>query len=328
MTRRWEALPRWSVEAGLGAVAFLLAGVPLVIGGSRYLMTLAIDLVVVASYAVALNLLFGRTGQLFLCLGALAGVSAYGTVLLADRVGVPLVVALGVGVAVSAALGGLFSLVAARRNLGVIFLGIVTLAFSLVFTQLLLGGGALTGGETGLVIEAGTGSVLRDRIPAYYLLLGVLIGSLVLMRGIDRSYLGWAFRALKDDPGTAELAGVDVVSAKVTAAVLGSAILGVTGALAAVHDGFLSPTGFDVGDLDIRVLVVLAVGGVGSLLGPVVGAVVVTALDEVLRPLGQLRLTVYGLVLVVIFLRFRDGLLPAFAAAGPRWVRARGRGNA
>jgi branched-chain amino acid transport system permease protein len=328
MAPRSELPARRSVEFGLGAVAIVLAGVPLVIGGSRYLMTLAIDLVVVASYAVALNLLLARTGQLFLCLGALAGVSAYGTVLLADRVGVPLVVAVGSGVSASAALGVAFSLVAARRNLGVIFLGIVTLAFSLVFTQLLLGGGGLTGGETGLVIEAGTGSVLRDRIPAYYLLLGVLIGSLVLMRVIDRSYLGWAFGALKDDPRTAELAGVDVTAAKAMAALLGSTILGVTGALSAVHDGFLSPTGFDVGDLDIRVLVVLGVGGVGSLLGPVVGAVVVTALDELLRPLGQLRLTVYGLVLVVIFLRFRDGMLPAFVAAGRRWARPRGRGAA
>ena len=295
----------------LVATVTVLVGLPLFIGDSRYLMTLAISMLVVTGYAVAFNLLFGRSGQLFLCLGALAGVAAYGSVLLADVAGVPLPAAIAAGVALSGGIGGVFSWVAVRRRLGVIFVGIVTLAFSLVFTNLLLGGRALTGGETGLLVEAAAGSWLRDRVPAYYLLLAVLVGYLAIDRWLDGSWLGWAFRALKDDPVAAELAGVDVVRARVIAGAVGSAMLGLMGALFAVHDGFISPTGFDFGDVDVRVLVVLAVGGIGSSLGPVVGAVVVTAVDELLRPLGQLRLTIYGIVLIVIFLRFRQGLVPA-----------------
>ena len=290
------------------ATAAVLGVVPLLVGDSRYAMTLAISMLVVAAHAVAFNLIFGSTGQLFLCLGALAGIAAYTTVLLSDRVGVPVTVSLVVGVACSATVGGLLSWVAVRRRLGVIFVGIVTLAFSLVFTNLLLGGREVTGGETGLLVEAGAGTFLRSRVAAYYLLLGILVVYLGLHRRLERSPLGWAFRALKDDPAAAELAGVDVARAKVAAAAIGSAMLGLTGALFALHDGFVSPTGFDVADVDIRVLVVLGIGGIGSLLGPIVGAVVVTAVDDLLRPLGQLRLTVYGIVLIVIFLRFPDGI--------------------
>lgn len=298
-------------EWALVAAVVALAGLPLIIGGSRYLMTLAISLLVVAGYATAFDLLFGRTGQLVLCLGALAGVAAYGSVLLAEVVGLPVPVAVVAGVAASAGIGGLFSWVTVRRHLATIFVGIVTLAFSLVFTNLLLAGRELTGGETGRLVEAGAGGPLRDRVPAYYVLLVVLVGYLVLVRVLDRSSLGWAFRASKDDPTAAELAGVDVVRVKVIAGAIGSAMLGLMAALFALHDGFISPTGFEFGDVDVRVLVVLAVGGIGSPLAPIVGAVVVTAVDELLRPLGQLRLTVYGVVLIVVFLRFRQGLVPA-----------------
>ncbi len=314
----------WTEERALLATVVALAGVPLIVAGSRYLMTLAISLLVVAGYAVALNLLFGRTGQLVLCLGALAGVAAYGSVFLAEVAGLPVPMAVVAGVAASGAIGGLFSWVTVRRRLGAIFVGIVTLAFSLVFTNLLLAGRELTGGETGRLVEAGAGSPFRDRVPAYYLLLTVLVGYLVLDRVLDRSSLGWAFRASKDDPVGAELAGVDVVRVKVIAGVIGSAMLGLMGALFTLHDGFISPTGFDFGDVDVRVLVVLAVGGIGSPLAPVVGAVVVTVIDELLRPLGQLRLTVYGVVLIVVFLRFREGIVPAirtsftFPAVGRR----------
>jgi branched-chain amino acid transport system permease protein len=312
-------------DAGaLVAVVAALASVPLVVGSSRYLMTLAIGMVVVAGYAVAFNLVFGRTGQLFLCLGALAGVSAYTTVLLADVAGIALPAAVVVGVAASAGIGASFSWVAVRRRLGVIFVGIVTLAFSLVFTNLLFGGRELTGGETGRLVEAGTGSLLRDRVAAYYVLAGVLAVYLVVDRLLVASRFGWAFRALRDDPVAAELAGVDTARARVVAGAVSGGMLGLMGTLFALHDGFLSPTGFDFGDVDVRVLVVLAVGGIGSSLGPVVGAVVVTVVDELLRPLGQLRLTVYGVVLIAVFLRFRQGIVPAVRGAGGRLRDLRG----
>jgi branched-chain amino acid transport system permease protein len=315
------APPVSSLRAYLPIVvaSVVLALVPLSLGGSRYFLSLGVHLLVVASYAVAFNLVFGSTSQLFLCQGALAGAAAYCSVILGNRYGLPLWLTIPAGVGLAALLGGGLSWVAVSRRLEVIYLGIVTLAFSLVFTNLLLGGRELTGGETGLVVDGGAGTWLRSPATAYYLFLALLVGHLVVYRAIERSRLGWGFRALRDDEVAAALAGVDVARAKVTAGVVGAAMLGSVGATFAAHEGFVSPTTFAFGEVDVRVLVVLALGGVGTLLGPVVGAVVVTVVDELLRPLGQLRLTVYGVVLVVIFLGFRQGMVRSVRSL---WMRA------
>ncbi|MFW5933355.1 MAG: branched-chain amino acid ABC transporter permease [Actinomycetota bacterium] len=300
----------WRAYLPVAVVAVVLAPVPGVAGGSRYVMTLAISLLTFASYAVAFNLILGSTAQLFLCQGALAGTAAYTAVILGNELAVPLLASIPAGVLLAATLGGLFSWVAARRGLDAIFTGVVTLAFSLVFTNLLLGGRGLTGGETGLVVDADVVGLLRAQVPAYYLLLAVLVVFLAGYRLLERSHHGWAFRALRDDPAAAELAGVDVTRHKVVAGAIGSAMLGTSGTLFALHEGFFSPSTFGFGEVDLRVLVMLAFGGIGTLVGPVVGAVAIVLVDELLRPLAQLRLTVYGLALIGLFLGLRQGVVP------------------
>ncbi len=302
--------------------AAVLAAVPLALGGSGYLMSLATTALVFAAYAIGMNVIFGSSGQLFLCLGALAGVAGFTSVLLADDQGWPLALSVTTGVVLATAIGALFSWVAVRRNLGVIFVGIVTLAFSLVFTNLVQGLRTLTGGETGRVVDAG-GAALRGPISSYYLFLGVVVGFLALYRWLEGSRTGWAWRALKDDPVAAELAGVDVARARILAGTIGAAMVGLIGALFAHHEAFISPTSYAFAHVDVRVLIVIAFGGIGSLLGPVVGAVTLGVIDEVLRPLGQLRLAVYGALLLALFLGFRRGVVPAVADVVTTWRRAR-----
>ncbi|MCC5949422.1 MAG: branched-chain amino acid ABC transporter permease [Nitriliruptoraceae bacterium] len=306
-------------------IAILLAGVPLAVGDNRFYMTLAINGLTFAAYAVAFNLLFGATNQLFLCLGALAGVSAYGSSILGNEFGWPLALTIPIGVLAAAGLGGLFSWVAVRRRLDVIFIGIVTLAFTLMFTNMLQGFSALTGGETGLRIDAGEGTFLRSSVAFYALMVVVVCGFLTVYRLLERSHHGWAFRALTDDQLAAELAGVDVARYRITAGVIAGAMLGLTGALYAAHEGFVSPRTFDFGDVDVRTLVMLAFGGIGTMTGPVVGAAAVTVIDLFLRPLGQLRLLVYGVLLIGLFLGFRRGLVPAVTGAVSRLVAGRAR---
>jgi branched-chain amino acid transport system permease protein len=299
----------WPI-AVTGAV---LALVPLWLGDSRYLMRLAVDALVFGAYAIAFNVIFGSTNQLFLCVGALAGVGGYTSAILADRAKVPMVVAMLLAAALAAALGGFLSWVAVRRSLDVIFTGIVTLALSLSFASLLLGQRDLTGGETGLLVSAGADTFLQDRVAAYYLFLGMLVAFLVVFRALQRSHIGWAFRALRDNQLAAELAGVAVARYRVYAGVIGSAMLGLTGAVFAHSDGFISPSTFDFGNVDVRVLVMLAFGGLGTLLGPVLGTVVFAVLDEVLIDFGQLRTVAYGLLVIALFLGFKRGAVPAVA---------------
>jgi branched-chain amino acid transport system permease protein len=299
----------WPI-AVTGAV---LALVPLWLGDSRLMMRLAVDALVFGAYAIAFNLIFGSTNQLFLCVGALAGVGGYASAILTDRAGLPIAVAMVAATALAAALGGLLSWVAVRRSLDVIFTGIVTLAFSLAFANLLLGQRELTGGETGLVVSAGNDTFLGDRVAAYYVFLGMLVAFLVVFRTLQRSHIGWAFRALRDHELAAELAGVDVARYRVYAGLIGSAMLGITGAVFAHSDGFISPSTFEFGHVDVRVLVMLAFGGLGTLLGPVVGTVVFAVLDEVLVDAGQFRTVLYGLLIIALFLGFKRGAVPATA---------------
>lgn len=289
--------------------AVLLALLPAFIGGSRYFMSIAILMLVFAAYAVAFNLIFGSTAQLFLCLGALSGISAYSVAILGNDYDWSLLLSLPLGVAVAAALGALFSWVAVRRHLDIIFIGIVTLAFSLVFYNVLLGMRNLTGGETGMLVDAGSGTFLRNRLMSYYLFVAVVVAFMALYRLIERSHMGWAFRALKDDELAAELAGINVARYRILAGMIGGAMVGLSGGLFAAHEGFISPTTFAFPHVDVKVLVILAFGGIGSLMGPIVGAGIVAVVDEMLRPLGQLRLTVYGVVIITLFLFFRHGVV-------------------
>jgi branched-chain amino acid transport system permease protein len=297
----------------IAVTAVVLALVPLWLGDSRYLMRLAVDALVFGAYAVAFNVIFGSTNQLFLCVGALAGVGGYTSAILADRAGLPMAVGMVLATALATALGGILSWVAVRRSLGVIFTGIVTLAFSLSFASLLLGQRDLTGGETGLLVDAGTDTFLRERVAAYYLFLGMLVAFLVVFRVLQRSHIGWAFRALHDNELAAELAGVAVARYRVYAGLIGSAMLGLTGAVFAHTDGFISPSTFEFGHVDVRVLVMLAFGGLGTLLGPVLGTIVFAILDEVLIDLEQLRTVIYGLLVIALFLGFKRGAVPAAA---------------
>jgi branched-chain amino acid transport system permease protein len=288
----------------------LLAMVPLRYSDSRTMMGVVIGGMLFAAYAVAFNVIFGSTGQLFLCVGALAGLGGYTSAILSDRVGIPMVLSMALAGAGAAVIGGALSWIAVSRSLDVIFTGIVTLTFALSLDNLLLGRRDLTGGETGLVVEAGSDTLLGEQVAPYYALLGLVLLYLVLYRLLQRSHVGWAFRALRADETAAELAGVDVKRYRVLAGVIGSAMLGVAGAVYAHSEGFIAPSTYAFGHVDVRVLVMLAFGGIGSLLGPIVGAATFTVLDEWLVSFNELRLVIYGVVIIVLFLGFQRGVVP------------------
>ena len=296
--------------APIAITGLLLALVPLRYSDSRTMMGVIISGMLFAAYTVAFNVIFGSTGQLFLCVGALAGLGGYTSAILSDRVGIPMVVSIALAGVGAAVIGGALSWIAVSRSLDVIFTGIVTLTFSLAFDNLLLGRRDLTGGETGLVIEAGSDTWLGEQVAPYYALLALVLVYLVLYRLLQRSHIGWAFRALRTDEIAAELAGVDVKRYRVLAGVIGSAMLGVAGAVYSHSEGFIAPSTFAFGQVDVRVLVMLAFGGIGSLLGPIVGAVTFTALDEWLVSFNELRLVIYGAVIIVLFLGFQRGVVP------------------
>jgi branched-chain amino acid transport system permease protein len=292
-------------------------------GDSPYTTSLAVQALVFASYGVGFNLIFGSTNQLFLCVGALAGVGGYGAAILTDETSLPMAAGVAVGTVSAAVVGGLLSWVAVRRSLGVIFTGIVTLVFSLAFANLLLGQRELTGAETGLVVAGAPARLGDDRVGGYYLFAGLLVGFLLVFRALQLSHIGWAFRALRDDEVAAELAGVNVSRYRIYAATIGSAMIGLTGALLAYSSGFISPATYSFDRVDVRVLVLVAFGGLGTLLGPVIGATVFAFLDERLTASLELREVLYGVFVIAIFLGFRRGVVHALVALFHRLVGTR-----
>jgi branched-chain amino acid transport system permease protein len=313
----WALLP-------IVVTAVVLAVLPSVwFGDSPYTTSLAVQAMVFAAYGVGFNLIFGSTNQLFLCVGALAGVGGYGAAILTEQTSLPMAAGVAVGTASAAIVGGLLSWIAVRRSLGIIFTGIVTLVFSLAFTNLLLGQREYTGSETGLVVAGAPHQIADDQVGGYYLFAGLLVGFLIVFRALQLSHVGWAFRALRDDELAAELAGVNVSRYRIYAATIGSAMIGLTGALLAYSAGFISPTTYSFDRVDVRVLVMVAFGGLGSLLGPVIGASVLAVVDERLTASLELREVLYGVFVIAIFLGFRHGVVHAIVAlydrlGGPR----------
>jgi ABC-type branched-subunit amino acid transport system permease subunit len=195
--------------------------------------------------------------------------------------------------------------------------------FSLGFANLLLGQRDLTGSETGLVVGGAPADLADDSVGGYYLFAGLLIAFLIVFRALQLSHVGWAFRALRDDEVAAELAGVNVSRYRIYAATVGSAMIGLTGALLAYSAGFISPATYSFERVDVRVLVMVAFGGLGTLLGPVIGAGVFAVLDEQLTASLELREVLYGVFVIAIFLFFRRGVVQAFVSLfdrvrGPR----------
>jgi branched-chain amino acid transport system permease protein len=119
---------------------------------------------------------------------------------------------------------------------------------------------------------------------------------------------------------------VAVARYRIYAGLIGSAMLGITGAVFAHTEGVISPSTFEFGHVDVRVLVMLAFGGLGTLLGPVLGTIVFAILDEALIDLEQLRTVIYGLLVIALFLGFKRGAVPAatdFLRLLARRVRSR-----
>jgi branched-chain amino acid transport system permease protein len=292
------------------AVAVILAVLPTVwFGDSPYTTSLAVRALVFAGYGIGFNLIFGCTNQLFLCVGALAGIGGYGAAILSDKTSQPIWVGIALGTVSAAIVGGLLSWIAVRRSLGVIFTGVVTLVFSLAFANFLLGRRDWTGSETGLVLTDAATDLGDDRVGGYYLFAGVVVGFLIVFRALQLSHVGWAFRGLRDDETAAELAGVDVARYRIYAATIGAAMIGLTGALYAYSSGFVNPSTYAFEFVDVRVLVLVAFGGLGTLLGPLIGAGVFAYVDERLTASLELREVLYGVFVIVIFLFFRRGVV-------------------
>jgi branched-chain amino acid transport system permease protein len=308
-----ETLPGMR-KLALVAAVFVLAPVP--VAGSSYGIGVLTRVLLFALFALALNIVFGHNDQLFLFMGGLGGIGAYTTALVADTVGVTAWLALPVAALLCGAIALSVSWVSARRRFTVILISILTLNLQLVFSEAFVGARDLTGGSTGFPYELFSVSGIAEAtgvstpVALYYVILAFLLASMVLYIWLINSKYGMAFEAIREDEAAAESIGIDVVRYKTIAGFVAGVIVGIAGTLLAREATYVTPSIFTFLAVDVIALVVLIVGGIRQTYGPIVGAVVVEAIEAALSNYAaDWRAAIFGALLIVLFLYFRSGVI-------------------
>jgi branched-chain amino acid transport system permease protein len=293
---------------GLAAVAAL--GWPLV--APKYLVFLGTLVAVNAVVAIGLNLLSGYTNQLSFGHAGFLAIGAYVAALLTLRVPalpVPLTL-LAAGLAT--ALVGLALGIPCLRLEG-LYLAMATLAFGFVVTEAITNLDGLTRGNDGLRVplaRLGPWTLATDAA-RYYLAVAVAVAMILAALNVAATRTGRAFLAIRTSEIAAQASGINAAAYKTIAFVLSAFYTGVAGGLFAFVVGFLSPDAFDV-FLSVDFLVMIILGGLGSVLGSVAGAAIVTVLNDSLAGFQAFRPLIFGAIMIICLL-FMPGGLAAMA---------------
>jgi branched-chain amino acid transport system permease protein len=297
----------------LMALAILYLVLPLVFIDMPYVIFILTQMNFYLLFAFAFNFLFGLTNQLFLSVGAFAGIGAYITgILLREGMSGP-VEAVILSTLLVAGIGYLVSTLSVKRRLVVIFTGVFTLAITLVFTNLTIALVTITGGETGFRIR-GVNLWILDWLPHnikyYYLSSAILLVVTILAYYIlFYTKMGYAYQCILADELTAELIGIYVQRVKTLTGLFASALLGLSGSIYGLFSQLIAPSYFAFASVDLPVQLIVILGGRGTLLGPYIGAAVITVVNELLRLLGPLTLVIYGVTLIFLLAFFRNGII-------------------
>jgi|LFRM01.1.fsa_nt_gb branched-chain amino acid transport system permease protein len=246
--------------------------------------------------AVSLNLINGFTGQFSLGHAGFMAVGAYVSGLLTIHLNWPFPIVLLIAALVSAVLGFVIGLPTLRLRGD--YLAIATLGFGEIVRVVLLNLD-ITGGPRGL------GGIFPKT--TFFSAEIVAVLTILVLANIVRSSHGRAFVAVREDEIAAEAMGVDTTMYKVLAFSIGAAFAGVAGGLFAHHQMFIDPRSFTF-QRSIEILVMVVLGGLGSITGSIIAAVVLTILPEALRGMAEYRMIVYALLLIGLMLVRPQGL--------------------
>jgi len=316
LRHRDERLLYGLLMAVLAALPWLLS--PFFLGELSYVFILCIA-------SLGLMLLTGYTGQVSLGHAAFVAIGAYAQAWLLSK-GVPLPLSLTLAALISAAAGLLIGVPAIRVS--GLYLAMVTMAFAIIVEQVIGHWSSVTGGFTGLAVEEPSiaGFSLGGPRAFYYLCLALLTLVLLGLLNLLRSGLGRALVGVRDSEAAAYSLGIHVQGVKTVAFGLSAGVTGLAGALLAHHLKYLTPDGFTL-ILSLELVLMVVIGGLGSLRGALLGAALISLLptaisrlkpwlpDSLAKQFG-LEIFIFGLVLA-IFVLFEPGGLNA------RWLKLR-----
>lgn len=291
------------------APALFVGGVvlaPLLPGGYvLYIFTLVL-IYTLASFGT--NILTGYTNLVSMAGAVFFGIGAYGTAILTTKFGVPMLPAMVIAASVATAVGLLIALPVLR--LEEVFLAIATLGFVMISVEIAKSGGDWGGGENGMGVPGPAifGWALSER--SYHLVAAAVLGvALWLARNLSDSRFGRGFLAVKGSETAARALGLDVTALKLVAFGVCAFYTGLSGALYAPLVRFIDPSLFSI-MVSISFVSMVIVGGLGSILGSVLGAMFVIGAPQLLTYLGfdQFQRALYGVAMILSLMFLPDGL--------------------
>lgn len=288
--------------------------VPLFVGNESVL-AIGIYGFMAAALAVSFNLIFGFTGQLSLFHAASFGVSAYAVAVLVVNHGWSFWVALVPAVLLVMALSALVGTICFRFKLREFYFAVVTMAFSELLRLIALNWNGVTNGSLGMVlverpgIWTPSGTVELDgAVGWYYVTLLLLLAVYLVCRRLLSSWIGRCLAAIRLNEQLGETMGIATFRYKLLSFVVGSALAGLTGAFYAFYTGFVEPHYLSI-PLSLDIVAMVLLGGVHSLAGPIIGALALTALPHAIELSAELRICLYGLILIGVILFMPRGLI-------------------
>ncbi|WP_443098563.1 branched-chain amino acid ABC transporter ATP-binding protein/permease [Variovorax sp. CCNWLW225] len=288
---------RWLALAGLAAA--MAAGVALAATVNGYYVFVLANVALFAIVGIGLNVLLGLTGQMSFGHVGFYAIGAYAVAILTGKAGWSFWAAWPAGALIAGAMGALLALPALRARGP--YLAMITIAFGFIVEHAIVEARDLTGGQNGIMGIAGPvlgGFAQGERAAAMLAVLtaGVAVAAFAML---SRGGWGAAMRAVRDSETAAESIGLDPLRIKTVAFAISALCAGAAGGLFAPLSGFVTPHTFGFGQSILFVLVVM-IGGAGSVAGPLVGALVVGLLPELLASFEEYRLLIFGLLLLVV----------------------------
>lgn len=294
------------------AAGLVLGVAALAARDSSYFSQVAITTMIFVILTASLNYVTGTAGLLTLGHAAFFGVGAYTAALLATKLGWPFWLTLPAAGVVAAACGAVVAIPTMR--LTSIYFAVATLGIGEMIYVTQLNWVGLTRGPMGIrSIPSITLFGFEGMAVSLAVTAAVMLACLWVLHRLTHSFYGNSLRALREDDACADAMGIDVGRLKLEGFAIACFFAGIAGALFAHTTGYISPESFKFGE-SILVLSMAVVGGLGSLYGSIIGAVLLSVLPELLRDLGSWRMVAVGVVLFVSILFLPKGLVGEVSA--------------
>jgi branched-chain amino acid transport system permease protein len=266
-----------------------------------YVMTLAFFYTVMAA---SWNLLGGYTGQFSLAHHTFAMFGAYGSALLMVKSGAPFWVSIPAVILLTVIVSAVLGILCLRVQ--GLYLALITWAFAEVCRNYVRLHYAFTGGDRGMDAPLLFGTM--KPLPYYYLFLGIAVGAIALIALVMRSRVGFYLRSIRDDSIAARSMGVDIVRYKIVAFMLASGIAGMAGAFYGHSIGLISPIMGDFNEMAM-IIIFVVIGGMRTQAGPIVGALSVRYLMELLREHAEIRIVILSAIVILVMRFYNGGLM-------------------